>query len=144
MPKSIALLLAIPALLVSTGTVAEDIPLCDLEKVCPLGGYHTIGKNALCKALICSDEAPPAVDFDCSGGPLGFNCEAWPQGEGLEYQWASSGWVSWPGWQGHPYASVSCVVDYRPIDVMVTVRSPYGLSSFAGTSIQCGVERVPE
>ncbi|MCE3003379.1 MAG: hypothetical protein LW860_11880 [Xanthomonadaceae bacterium] len=132
------------ASILASGPNPEPPPLCDIAKSCTGGHYFTIGKNSLCKSLSCSDEPPPDVDIDCYGGPYAFTCEAWPRGDGLTYGWSAwPGSVAGPGWSGLPYASASCASN-GPFNVLVSVTSPFGLSSHASITVECGVERVPE
>lgn len=144
MRKHTVALSALTCLLLPMVAGAEDVPLCEVDKSCGIGGYFTIGKNSSCKNLSCADEAPPAVDIDCYGGPYAFTCEAWPRGDGLTYGWSAwPGSVAGPGWSGLPYATATCAAS-GPLNVMVSVTSPFGLSSYASVTVDCGVERVPE
>lgn len=137
-------LLVLSGLFVGVCAQADE-PLCNSWKQCQSGLFYDVVKNdERCKTRMCSHEAPPLPQIYCFGGAGGeYQCEAWPRGDGLSYSWSAiNGSVSMPGWNVFPYQQAYCGVSNQPLEVFVTVQSPFGLTSTRSVALSCTVGQV--
>lgn len=138
--------LALSALLACTCAQARDDEFCALWKGCDSGRYFEVVETEdRCKVQLCADEPPPTPTIECDRGRDGaFKCQAWPQGGGLSYSWSAiNGSVALPGWNPFAVQEVRCGASSEPVEIFVTVQSPFGLTSARSLTLSCNPGRSP-
>jgi hypothetical protein len=119
--------------------LAGPIEICEHKSYCSATTYPII-KNRRCEKACVPNTQPPGVDMiDCDYSWGSYQCEVWPRGDEISYSYSASPGlqVSWSGPTYAPFVSVDCPGTGRGGTLVVTVTSPYGISSTDSISLPC-------
>lgn len=143
-PSTIALALLLWAPHVS----AQDNGLCGFEDSCPVQTYAALypaksGPDRCAeKSCVSVYDPVPYVLLQCYRDTGGYDCEAWPRGDGLTYGWSATGYlrIDGPYSNTYPMRHVTCISPgvNRGGSIHVTVTGPNGLSKSEWISVSCG------
>jgi hypothetical protein len=117
---------------------SAPIDICE-HKICPGGNYDVV-QTPRCDRKCVPNPEPPGVDWiDCRYGWSGYQCAIWPRGDEISYSYSVSPGLqlSWTGPTYSPFVTVNCPGIGRGGTLVVTVTSPYGMSSSDSISLPC-------